>query len=195
MADDYAYRTVVDCVVGIRVEERRLKNGGREANLVGRRVVVGVHGLRAHEPFVLIDRFADLREHVVHLEDVRAAHVRPVRIVLDVEGGIVAPCVRITYLHTESGEFLLCAGFRFVAHPRQRLDSFAESRLQVAYHFEHFLFRRCGEVFLYVELAERFGKGAVCRVERAFPARLQLSRPDIARPKKSKLAFTKSSLR
>ncbi len=64
VADHHSDSAVVDGVVGVGVEERRLKDGSREADLVGRRVVVGVDGLRRHSPFGLVGRLAEFG-HIV----------------------------------------------------------------------------------------------------------------------------------
>ena len=47
VADYYPDTTVVDGIVGIEIKEGRLQNTGREANLVGAGIVVGIHRLRA----------------------------------------------------------------------------------------------------------------------------------------------------
>ena len=68
-------RAVVDRVVGVRVEERRLQDRRREHDLVELGVVVGVDRLRRHAPFVAIDRLAELGDVAVVFELVRAHHV------------------------------------------------------------------------------------------------------------------------
>ena len=61
VADDRADAAVVLGRVGVGVEERLLQDAGGEADLVGAGVVVGVDGLRQHEPLVAVDGRADLR--------------------------------------------------------------------------------------------------------------------------------------
>ena len=68
VADDRADAAVVLGRLGVRREERLLQDAGREADLVGAGVVVGVDGLRQHEPLVAVDRGADLAELAVGLE-------------------------------------------------------------------------------------------------------------------------------
>src|SRR5690606_25589605 len=58
VADHRADAAVVEGVVGVGIEERRLQDGGREDDLVGGGAVVGVHRLRAHAPFAAVDRLA-----------------------------------------------------------------------------------------------------------------------------------------
>ena len=72
VADDRADAAVVDRVVRLRIEERRLQNAGREHDLVHVRIVVGVHGRRRHAPFGAIDRFADLLQLAVRFRTCRA---------------------------------------------------------------------------------------------------------------------------
>ena len=55
MTDDNADGSVVEGIVGLHVEEWRLQNAGREANLVGGGVVVGVDGLWRHVPLVAVN--------------------------------------------------------------------------------------------------------------------------------------------
>lgn len=50
--------TVVECGVGLRIEERTLQDAGGEAYLVGRRVVISIDSLRSHEPLVAVDGLA-----------------------------------------------------------------------------------------------------------------------------------------
>ena len=58
---DYAADTaVVNSLVYVRVEERRLEDGCREADLVGGRIVISVDSLRSHVPFGLVDRLVHL---------------------------------------------------------------------------------------------------------------------------------------
>ncbi len=75
VADHGADAAVVHRVVGLHVEERRLKDRGGEDDLVHPRVVVGVDRLRRHEPFVAIDRLAQLGELAIDLEGGRALDV------------------------------------------------------------------------------------------------------------------------
>ena len=60
----HAYGTVVHCVVGIGIIERRLEYACREADFVGGRVVICVHGLRTHSPLAPVHRLAQLGQVV-----------------------------------------------------------------------------------------------------------------------------------
>ena len=56
VADHRTDAAVVRGVVGPRIEEGRLQNRCGKHNLVHSRVVVGVDGLRCHEPLIAVDR-------------------------------------------------------------------------------------------------------------------------------------------
>ena len=66
VADDRADGAVVHRRIGVRVEERRLQDGGGEGDLVERRAVVGVDRLRVHPPLGAIDRLAEARDRRRH---------------------------------------------------------------------------------------------------------------------------------
>src|SRR5690606_19766774 len=59
---------VVGCGIPSLIEERKLQNRGGKHDLVEPGVVIGVHGLRSHEPLIAIKRFADLSEFTRELE-------------------------------------------------------------------------------------------------------------------------------
>ena len=60
MTDYNTDSSIVECVVGCRVEEWNLQNTGREAYLVGRRIVVSIDGLWRHLPLILVYWLAHL---------------------------------------------------------------------------------------------------------------------------------------
>ena len=101
VADDRADRAVVDRVVGRRVEERRLQDGGREDDLVHARVVVGVDRLRRHEPLVAVDRAADLGQLAVEFEGGRPAGVADQVVRAMTSAGVVPPLGRVADLRGE----------------------------------------------------------------------------------------------
>ena len=75
MPDHGTDATVVGRVVGLCVEERWLQDRGREHDLVHARVVIGVDGLRRHEPLVAVHRPAELGQFAVVAHLVAAAVV------------------------------------------------------------------------------------------------------------------------
>ena len=60
VTDNHADGAVVGRIVSLNVEERRLQDSCREADLVGRRVVVSIDRLRRHQPFGLVRWFVGL---------------------------------------------------------------------------------------------------------------------------------------
>ena len=101
VADHRADSAVVRRVVGLGVEERRLQNRCGEDDLVHSGVVVGVDGLRRHEPLVAIHRSAELGQLAVVARP-RAAPVVAVQVVaLDDQRRVVPPLVRVADLRGE----------------------------------------------------------------------------------------------
>ena len=154
MADNHTYGSIVISIVGLHVEERRLKDTGREADFIGRRVIVSVHRLRSHVPFVTVDRLVQLLVYDICQIELIAAHdVGPVTVVLDFQARIVAPFVGIAHLDIERCQFVQSHFLRLVAHPILYFDTFSQSVLQVFHQFHHTFFGCCGKVFLYIFLA------------------------------------------
>src|SRR5579883_242894 len=60
MADNSTDRTVVKSFISREIEERRLKNAGREDDLIHRRIVIRVDGRRSHAPFSTVNWLAEL---------------------------------------------------------------------------------------------------------------------------------------
>ena len=60
VANHHTYCSIVEGCIGFRVEERALKDACREANLVGCRVIIGIHCLWSHVPFVPVNRLSSL---------------------------------------------------------------------------------------------------------------------------------------
>ena len=118
MTDDNTDSAVVERVIGIHIEERILQDAGRETDLVGRGVIVCVHRLRGHVPFLLVHRLAEVAQAVLLLEFSSALEVRVVGILrVDVEFGIVAPLVGITDLDGDGVQLLEGFDLRLVGHP------------------------------------------------------------------------------
>ena len=60
MTYHYADGTIVECFVGLGVEEGVLQDARREAYLIGGWVVIGVDGLWVHKPLIAVNGFAGL---------------------------------------------------------------------------------------------------------------------------------------
>ena len=174
VADHHAYRAIVHRIIRLGVEERGLQDSGGETDLVGGRVIISVYGLRCHIPARLIHRFARVGQLIPHIENVRATHVRPIRITLDLQSAIIAPCIRITDLDRKRGQFLPRFRLGGIAHPWQAIDALAQGDAQIAYQCQHLLLGGGGEILRHVHLANRLSQSGVYRVQRAFPAGLLL---------------------
>src|SRR3546814_6499424 len=94
-----------------------------DLELVGQRVVGRVDRLRAHTPFSLVHRLADLADIPLVVELARGEHVVEVALATGLEAGPVAPLVRVAHARVEGLPLLqrLVLGLR--AHPRQVLDA------------------------------------------------------------------------
>ena len=153
VADHHADATVIDSIVSVHVEERRLKDGGREHDFVSVGAVVGVDGLWRHEPFLLVNGLADLGHVSFVLEADGAMRVLEVRLGRDLILAVVFPLVRIADFHSEAVELVQSLGFGLIAHPFKVLDAFAQGHAKVADKVEHALLGLGREVFLNIELA------------------------------------------
>ena len=124
MSDHDTNRTVVERIVGTHVEERILQNTGGETDLVARGVIVRVHRLRRHVPFLLIYRLAEVTQTVVLFELSRPLQVGIIRIFgIDIELAVVPPFVRIADLDGHGVQFLQGFVFGLTTHPCQVLDT------------------------------------------------------------------------
>src|SRR5262245_53912980 len=75
VSDNCAHSAVVNCVVSIRKEERRLEYACRKDYLVRKRIVICVHSRRCYAPLSQVGRLADLvqisaKGKLIGLEDV-----------------------------------------------------------------------------------------------------------------------------
>ena len=150
MADHNPYCPVVESVIGIHIEERILKNPRRKANLVRGGIIVSIHGLRRHIPFVPIDGLRGLIEHLAHSKLHSPFDIRKVRIFFYLKRRIIFPFVGVTDLHIERIQFIDCFGFRRIAHPVEITNPFGVSILQVMHEVHHALFGFGWEIFRYI---------------------------------------------
>ena len=174
VADDGADRAVVDRVVGVGMEERRLEDGRREHDLVHRGVVVRVDRLRGHVPLVAVDGGADLGQLAVHGDGERAARVAEQVGRVGLEGGVVLELLGVADLRGERGELLQRPLLGGVAHPRERADALAVGRDEVVDQLAHALLGGGRELGADVDLADRLAHRALDEPDAALPARAQL---------------------
>ncbi len=174
VADHHADAAVVDRRIGGRVEERRLQDGGRKHHLIVGGVVVGVHRLRGHAPFHLVDGLVEPLDLAVPLVALVTLGV-PIEVVgADGQLGIIAPLVRIADLDRELAELFLGLLLRLRAHPGQALDPRGQGGVQVGHQGVHLRLGLGGEVLGHIETADRLPEGGVGEAHPPLPARLQL---------------------
>ena len=166
---------VVDGVVRVSVEERRLEDRRREADLVRRRVIVGVDCLRRHSPFGLVGRLAEFGHIVGRVPGSGCAEILVVALLrVDVKGRVILPLVRIANLHGEVVQLLVGLGLCGVAHPIKFIDVLAERLLEVLHEIDHLCLRGLREVFGHVHLADSLAEDAVRNLHSPLPARFLL---------------------
>jgi hypothetical protein len=174
VADHGADGAVVHRVVGLQVEEGRLQDGGREHDLVGERVVVGVDGLRRHAPLGLVNRLAGARGLACPLET-RGAQAVADRVARHhLQAAVVAPLLGVADLDQVGGELLLGAGLGLGAHPGEAVQAVAKAAQQVLDQADHALLGLGREMLGDVDATERLAQRAVDLVDALLPARLLL---------------------
>ncbi len=174
VADDRADGAVVDRVVRLEVEERRLQDGGREDDLVHARIVVGVHRLRCHEPFGPIDRAAQALQAPLVVPGASPGQVAESVVTVDLELRVVFPLVRVADLRRELLAFFLRLGLGRVRHPIEVVDGDLEGAQQVPNQLIHALLGVGREMALDVDLAHSLTDGGIYRLNRTLPAWLHL---------------------
>ena len=118
VADHRADATIVGCIFGLRIEERRLQNRRREHDDIHARLVVGVHRLRVHQPLVFVCRLADLGQLVAGLIEVCGLGVLGWQRVCGwIQCRVVSPMVGVADFRREFGELLQCLGLGVFAQP------------------------------------------------------------------------------
>ena len=106
VTDHHADTAVVRCIVGLRIEEGRAQNSRGEHNLVSGRHIVGVHGLRRHQPFVLINRVASAIDHEIAVKGGGTAQVLEQVTGHQGQLRVVAPLIRVADLRDKLRELL-----------------------------------------------------------------------------------------
>src|SRR5262249_15612899 len=117
VTDDRSDRTVVHSWIGIRIEERRLKDCCRKRDLIHQRIVISVYGLRGHTPLCSVDRLVQTLHLTVPLELARFADILEDLARFDRERGVVAPLHRIADARIEAGQFFLSFSAGLCIHP------------------------------------------------------------------------------
>ena len=171
VADDRTDGTVIARVVGRHVKKRRLQDGGRENDLVQRRVVVGVDCLRCHAPFTAINRPPGLGRQALPFEACRSLHITQRITGQDGPPAVITPMVRVANLGGVLAQLVLRQRLGLRRHPRQAGDRRPESRQQILHQQLHARLVLGREVPRHIELAHRLAKGPVQRGDGLLPTR------------------------
>ena len=128
VADDGAHAAVVHGVVRFRIVEGRLHDARGKHDFIHAAAVVGVDGRRRHAPFRAVYGLADFVQPTRGFELRGAEAIHYVGGAVNLQGGIIAPLVRVADLHRERLEFCGCLRARLRAHPGKRLQIVTQSR-------------------------------------------------------------------
>ena len=123
MSDNNTDSSVIDGIIGIGIKEWWLQNTCWKTDFIGSRVIISVHGLRAHIPYRLIDLLAYFFEHISRLEFRGVFKIFPVTFLgRYFKGRIIAPFVGIPYFDRYRRQFFKSTSFGFFAHPIEMFD-------------------------------------------------------------------------
>ena len=177
VTDDRADRAEVHRVVGLCVEERRLKNRGGEDDLVLGRVVVGVDRLGGHVPLVAVHRAAELGPLAVGGVGVGGAHVLDDGgLGVQVQRRVVAPLDGVADLGVEGRELVQRLHLGVFAHPVQALDRLAVGVEESAHQGVHRFLGVGREVAGHPRAAHGLAQVGLDEAQGALPSRAQLFR-------------------
>ena len=174
VTDYHADTAVVRCVVGLRIEEWRAQNSRGEHNLVSGRHIVGVHSLRRHQPFVLINRVASAIDHEIAVKGGGAAQVLEQITGHQSQFRVIAPLIRVADLRDKLRKLFQCLLAGGFGHPIQVRDGAAVCFQQVIDQLEHFLLMLRREMHRHVLLAKLLIERVLHSRNTAFPAFAQL---------------------
>ena len=125
MTDYTTYTTIVHRIIGCWVEEWRLENSCREADLVGSWVIISIDSLRSHSPLCLIYRLIHLTGNGILGKELRdVCHILVEReAVIYLQSAIVLPLVRIADLDDEVFQLVLSLCLGSSTHPGSLVDA------------------------------------------------------------------------
>ena len=170
VADHRADAAVVGGVVGFGVEERRLQNRCGKDDFVHAGVVVGVHGLRRHEPLVAVHGAAELRQLAVVADRVAALVVAVQVGAVDHQARVVPPPHRVADLGGELVQLGQRPLTRLRRHPLQVVDADAVGLAQIGHQLVHPRLGIGREVPLDVQLSDGVAHQVLDQGHAALPA-------------------------
>ena len=155
VTDNHADSTKVGSIVGFHIKEGRLQDGSGEADLIGGGVVVGVHRLRCHAPFVLVNGLAHLVQVTARLIQAGGLNVVIQALAgIYLQAAVVAPLVGITDLYGEGIEFHQGVDLGLLAHPGQTCNVAGQRLAQFADELHHLFLAAVSKVLANVDLAD-----------------------------------------
>ena len=173
MSDDHADGAIVDRRIDGEIEKWRLQDTGREVDVVERRIVIGVDRRRRHAPLFFVDRLAQLSVVVIALVDGALVQIFNVLFAIHLYARIVAPLFRVADLVADRRQLDLGGLPRLLAHPRQRLDVFAQRFFERGHQLVHALLGGGRKVLSHPVLAHGLAQSSIGRARAPLPARLR----------------------
>ena len=157
MTDDRSNGTVVADIIGLRIEERGLQDGGWEVDAVELWHITGVHRLWRHWHQLLVHGLAPVlavKSSTCFLFDADKV-LYEVLILTDVGELLqILPLIGVAYVDIHGVQLLQCLDLGGVAHPGVLLQAVLESLLQVFYQAIDTLLAGLGEIFCHIELTD-----------------------------------------
>ena len=141
VTNDHTDGTIIKGFVGLGIEEWILQNACREANLVGRGVVISVHRLRCHAPLISVYGLSGFLGNLFVVIEFPHGHHVVIETLPRVDGqtAVVGPLVGIANLHIKLVELLVGVSLSRIAHPGLRINTFAKTDLQILHQLLHHL--------------------------------------------------------
>ena len=177
MANHHSDGSVIHSVIHLEVEKGRLKNAGREHNLVEGRTEVRVDRLRSHVPFGAIDRLSDARQFPSGFEGVGAEHISQVVIPTNHQAGVIAKTLGMPHFFGETIKFLKSLTAGAFSHPFQLGESISKDDPEVGDHLRHPSRRRRREILFDVEPTQCLTDRTIDHLGGTLPAGLRLRLP------------------
>ena len=139
MTDYHTNGAIVESIVGSGIKERSLQDTGREAYLIGSRIIISIHCLWSHEPLILINRFTGSLLNTLGCPKAICHEDILIETLLGINGQLreILPLIWITDLHIERTQFVKGSLLRGVTHPCLCLDALLQRQLQVLYQCLH----------------------------------------------------------
>ncbi len=121
MADRVADAAIIDRIIRVLVEKRRLEDGGGKDDFVHAGIEVGIDRLRRHEPLIPVNRPFQLPHGSSVFELGRAEHVSRVIVGANEKSFVAFEALGIADLPYHHREFRECFLFRLGTHPIERV--------------------------------------------------------------------------